>query len=87
VFDQDHGQAQLVVQAGQRRGELLHPLPVQVGRWLVQHQDPRAQRQHGRDGHALLLAAREGAHRPPAQALDAGGGQRLADARLNLVAG
>jgi hypothetical protein len=87
VFDDDDRQALLLMQAGQGRGDLFHAVPVQVGRGLVQDQDRRAQGQHSRDGHPLLLSTGEGAHRPSAQVFDAAGRQRTADTGLDLFAG
>ena len=58
---------------------------VQGRRGLVEHQDARSQRQDGRDGHLLLLAAGERGNLALTQVGDADGGQRLADALLDLV--
>jgi hypothetical protein len=57
----------LTGQIAQDPGQALSPRWVQLGGWLVEHQNRRAHRQRGGDHHALLLPAGERERRAVAQ--------------------
>ena len=59
---------------------------IEFGGRLVQHEHPRVQRQDGRDGHLLLLPARQRRDHAVAHLGDAHVGQRLRHAILDLAA-
>ena len=68
--------------------EQFHELPpragVQVGRGLVEHQQLRSHRQHGRDGDAATLALRQLVRRTVDRVIHAHGGECVGDPRLDL---
>src|ERR1700694_3675073 len=62
VADHDHGHAALAQRAHDREHR-AHQLRIERARRLVEQHDPRLERDRARDGHALLLTARELARR------------------------
>ena len=61
MLGQDDGQSQVLVEAADGDEHLLGRLRIELRGRLVQHQHFGVQRQHGRDGDPLLLAAGKGA--------------------------
>jgi len=64
VLREHDGQALFAVQPREQRQNLLGPLRVQLGGWLVQYQHFWLQRQGRSEGHALLFPSRERADAP-----------------------
>jgi len=71
MFDDQHRQAMLAVQALQRLQDSPRALQVQVRGRFVQDEDAGAHGQDRGNGHPLLLACGEGVHGPLAQVLNA----------------
>ena len=85
LLDHDDGDAGELVDLAQRLEDERGARRVERRGGLVEHEHARGKREDGRDGHLLLLAARERGDLAVAQVLDAHGGKRLADALLDLV--
>ena len=79
VLGEEHGQAEVVDQAGDGREDLLGRRRVEGGGGLVEDQHAGVGGQHRPDGDALLLAAGEGAEVARAQVGDAEQVERLLD--------
>jgi hypothetical protein len=77
VLGHDDGDTEVVDQPGQGRNHVFRARGIQGGRRLVEHQDSGVHREHGADGHPLLLPAGEGPERARAQVGDAQEVQRL----------
>ena len=80
VLGHDDGDAEVVHETGDRGEHLFGRGRVEGGGRFVEHEHARVRGEHRADGDALLLAARQGAHRPVPQLGDAEQVERLLDA-------
>ena len=87
VLGQQHGDAEVAHQAGQRGEHLLGGGGVERGGGLVEDEQARVHGQHGAEGHPLLLTPGEGAQVPGAQVGDAEEVQRLLDPASHRAGG
>ena len=58
MLGEDHGQADVMDQRGNRGKNVLGCRGIEGAGWFVEDKDARLRGQNGGDGHPLLLAAR-----------------------------
>ena len=87
MLDDDERRARPLGHARDRVAHLAHALGVEVGRRLVEQDEPRAHREHARQREALLLPTREGGRRPIERHIQTHRIERLAHPLPDLVTG